>query len=83
MDGEAGEGLSRWDRDALEALRFNWGSAYLIGHGDERGWWAARRDRIGDLLTAPDPEKLLNEIAENYAMKPVSRELGAEEATLP
>jgi hypothetical protein len=35
------------DEAALEALRFGWGDAYLIGHDDERGYWAARRDKIG------------------------------------
>jgi hypothetical protein len=62
------------DEEALEALRFGWGDAYLIGHDDERGYWAARRDRIGGLLTAANPEELRQAITEDYAVKPVPRE---------
>jgi hypothetical protein len=62
------------DEAALEALRFGWGDAYLIGHDDERGYWAARRDKIGGLLTAGDPDELRNAITEDYAAKPVPRE---------
>lgn len=65
------------NEDVLEVLRFGWGDAYLIGHDDERGYWAARRDRIGGLLTASDPEELRNAINEDYAVKPVPRELAA------
>ena len=60
MTGNAGAGQSQgsslkpWEQDAHEALRFSWGDAYEIGHDDERGWWAARRDRIGASLTAAD-----------------------------
>jgi hypothetical protein len=59
------------DERALDALRFGWGDAYLIGHDDQRGWWAARRDRIGGLLTAADHDALRDAIAEDYALKPV------------
>ena len=41
MSGNAGTGQPRgglkpWEQDALEAVNFGWGDAYLIGH-DERG----------------------------------------------
>lgn len=62
------------EAQALETLRWDWDSAYMIGHDDERGWWAARRDKIGDLVVADDPDSLRREIAENYALKPVPRE---------
>ncbi len=71
---QAQGGLNPWDEAALEAVRFGWGDAYVIGY-DERGYWAARRDRIpAPLLTAPDPDGLRNAITEDYAVKPVPRE---------
>lgn len=78
-----GDGLRPPGEDALDALRFGWGGAYMIGHDDERGWWAGRRDRIGGLLTAPDADGLRGEIAADYALKPVPRDAGAEEAIVP
>jgi hypothetical protein len=63
------------DDDTLEALRWDWGEAYLIGHDDERGWWAARRDRIGSLLTGADPDALRGQIRADYALKRVPRDL--------
>jgi hypothetical protein len=71
------DGLRPRDASALEAIRFGWGEAYLIGHDDERGYWAARRDRIGGLLTAADPDELRQAIIEDYAVKPVPREPAA------
>ena len=64
-----------WDEAALETLRWNWGEAYFIGHDDENGWWAARRDRIGGLLTGADPAELEQAISADYMLKPVPREL--------
>jgi hypothetical protein len=61
------------DDDALETLRWNWGEAYLIGHDDERGWWAGRRDRIGSLLTEADADGLRAAIRADYALKRVPR----------
>jgi hypothetical protein len=46
------------------------GDAYLIGH-DERGYWAARRDRIGRLLMAADADELRRAISEDYALQSV------------
>ena len=63
-----------WEQDALEAVNFGWGDAYLIGHDDERGYWAARRDRIGGLLTAANADELRHAISEDYTLKPVPRE---------
>jgi hypothetical protein len=79
----AGEGLKPWDEAALEAIRFGWGEAYMIGHDDERGYWAGRRDGIGGLLTAETPDGLRRAITEDYGVNPVPRDAGAEEATLP
>lgn len=72
--GQDEEGLPPQEEESLEAIRFGWGDAYLIGHDDERGYWAARRDRIGGLLTAADPDALRDAISEDYAVKPVPRE---------
>jgi hypothetical protein len=82
MTGDAGAGqpqsrLEPWDEQALEALRLGWGEAYEIGYDDERGWWAARRDRIGGLFTAADPEALRDYVREDYGVKPVPRDLPA------
>jgi hypothetical protein len=77
--GQAEAGRPREEAEALDALRFGWGDAYLIGHDDERGWWAARRDKIGDLLTADAPDALRDAITENYAVKPVPREPAARD----
>jgi hypothetical protein len=63
----------RAEKDALDALEFDWGEAYMIGRDDERGWWAARRDRIGGLLTAPGAEELREAIRADYALEPVPR----------
>jgi hypothetical protein len=56
---------------ALEALRLDWGGAYLTGHDDERGWWAARRDRIGSLMTAGTPDELRQALADDNDVRPV------------
>jgi len=63
------------DKHALEALRWDWGDAYDIGHDDEHGWHARRRDGLGDLLTAPGADELYKVIADDYALKAVPRNL--------
>jgi hypothetical protein len=75
--GQAEAGRPAREEEALDALRFGWGDAYMIGHDDERGWWAARRDKIGDLLTADAPDALRDAISDDYAVKPVPREPAA------
>jgi len=77
MTGGAGalqpEGSRRHWEEALEAVRWDWDTAYIIGH-DEHGWHAGRRDKIGHLITAADPAEPRREIAEDYELKPVPRE---------
>jgi hypothetical protein len=68
------------DGQELEALRFGWGDAYLIDFGVVRGYWAARRDKIGGLLTAANPDELRQAITDDYAVKPVPREPAARGA---
>jgi hypothetical protein len=71
METGTGRGV---DGEALEALRFGWGDAYLIDYDAERGYWAARRDQIGGLLNGESPDDLRQAITEDYAVKPVPRE---------
>jgi hypothetical protein len=73
------------DKSALDALRWDWGDAYEIGLDDEHGWHAKRRDGLGGLLTAPGSDELYKAIADDYAFRPVPRDLpgaaGPHEAT--
>jgi len=64
-------------RTPLQELRLHWGDAYLIGRDDERGWWAARRDRIGAYVTAADAEDLWRKIRADYAAETVSHDFDA------
>jgi hypothetical protein len=61
------------ERAALEALRFNWGTAYEIGVDDGQ-WWYRRRDGLGGRQTATTPEDLRNMIVTDYGAFPVPRE---------
>lgn len=61
-------------RDALEALDWNWGDAYEIGR-DEDVWHARRRDGLGGVITAADPEELRNAIRDDYMIKAVPRDV--------
>ena len=63
------------DQDALKALEFGWGEAYEIGHDEERGHWARRRDGIGGDITAPGPDELWQAIRKDYDLKPVHRDV--------
>jgi hypothetical protein len=69
-----GNCLKPWEQDALEALRRDWDTAYRIGYDEEHGWYAARRDQIGALITTEDPDALRREIADDYVLMPVPRE---------
>lgn len=52
------EGIVTGDAaQALEALEMIYGDEFMIGC-DEKGWWAARRGKIGEFFRAPDPEML-------------------------
>lgn len=62
------------DDPALEALRFSWGEAYVLGP-DGDGYWALRRDGLGGKITAGDPDELRKAIREDYELKKVPRGL--------
>jgi hypothetical protein len=67
MGGERQAAAARTaEQDALEALRLHWGEHYLIGHNPEIGWWAARRNVTGHLITAQGPDELHAAMAEDY-----------------
>lgn len=55
--------------DQLDALRWNWGSAYEI-ETDGDTWKARRRDGMEGWITAPDPDTLRNAIVSDYTLKP-------------
>ena len=74
------DGAPAWEGKALEALQWDWDTAYMLGHDDGRGWWAARRDRIGGLLTAANPDELRQAITDDYAAQPVPREPAPRDA---
>jgi hypothetical protein len=63
------------DKQALASLRWGWGEAYRIGWDAKRGWWAHRRDEIGRDIIASDPDALWTAIVQDYALKPVPRDL--------
>lgn len=73
-DGTDQDELQPWYDEALKTLQWHWGAAYLIGHDDEHGWWAARRDQIGALLTGTGPDELWQAITADYMLRPVPRE---------
>jgi hypothetical protein len=54
------------DEQALDVLRLLWAEAYLIGHDDEHGWWAARRGVTGHILTANTPEELGQALGDDF-----------------
>jgi hypothetical protein len=68
---ETARGGAGHDEAGLDAVRFRWGPAYEVGHDDEHGYWAARRDSIGGLITSTDPAGLSAGIADDFAMRAV------------
>jgi hypothetical protein len=70
---------TRIDSD-LEALRFHWGDAYVIGFDDEKDWHAKRRDGMGGVLTGANPDELYKLIGEDYRLNPVPRRYTPDES---
>lgn len=59
-------------RRAREALELDYGDAYMIGHSEDHGWNAARRDEIGGYLAKDTPDELRAAMAEDLTVRPVS-----------
>ena len=72
--GRAGASRAEGSTDALDDLRFHWGSAYDIDL-DDGMWTAWRKDGRGGELADPLPEGLRLRIQADYAALPVPRDL--------
>jgi hypothetical protein len=59
--------------DELAALRWHWGSAYVVEHPRRSRWTAQRRD-THEVLRASSAGELLDLIRADYAQRPVSRD---------
>jgi hypothetical protein len=57
------------DDQELEALRFDWDEVYEIGVGLD-GFWARRRDAVGETMIHEDPGQLRRRIREDYGARP-------------
>ena len=55
---------------ALEALKHGWDDVYEFGVGPD-GYWARRRDGLGETLIDLDPGEVRRQVHEDYTMKPV------------
>jgi hypothetical protein len=71
------------DEQALAALRWGWGEAYRTGRDAARGWWAARRDGKGGHITTSDSAELWQAIVDDYALRPVPRDLSQRSGNQP
>ena len=67
----AGVGIDETTRNALDALRWNWGSAYEI-ETDCDTWRARRLDRLGGWMEAGSAEALRSQVVSDYMTKPVA-----------
>jgi hypothetical protein len=70
MDGLQETGGGKAAMNALDALRYDWGSAYEIEGADDE-WRARRLDGLGGWIEAENPSDLRNQIFSDYAIKPV------------
>lgn len=59
--------------NALEALRYDWGSAYEIVQ-DGGNWRARRLDGLGGWMHADSADALRTQIFSDYATKPVPQQ---------
>jgi hypothetical protein len=63
--------VTTWD-EPLNALKWHWGSAYVIAHPAADAWIAQRRDDHAT-LRAEDPAELRDKILGDYFANPVPR----------
>jgi hypothetical protein len=59
--------------NALEALRYDWGSAYEIERNGHE-WRARRLDGLGGWMDADSADDLRTQIFSDYALKPVRQQ---------
>ncbi|MGH3226136.1 MAG: hypothetical protein ACRDPY_46925, partial [Streptosporangiaceae bacterium] len=57
----------------LENLVHHWGTGYIFQCPQMGAWHAYRRDDM-TMITAPDPERLLELVRGNYLASPVPRQ---------
>ncbi|MGH3191457.1 MAG: hypothetical protein ACRDOL_30255 [Streptosporangiaceae bacterium] len=57
----------------LQELAHHWGGAYIFACPGMGAWHAYRRDDM-TMITAPDPERLLELVRGNYLASPVPRQ---------
>ena len=69
---------SDWD-EPLDALRWHWGSAYIINCPGAGRWIAERRD-THETLRADTPLGLRDKIIADYTANPVRRDLPGQPA---
>ena len=56
--------------EVLDALRHGWDASYEFG-ASLGGFWARRRDGLGEEIRAADPDELRRLVREDYSLKPV------------
>lgn len=67
---DRGDGMTEASEDqVLDALRHDWDGAYEVGVGLD-GYWARRRDGLGETLIDEDAGELRRMVSEDYAVYP-------------
>ena len=61
-------GLSQWEATALNRLTYHWGSCYDIRCSDGT-WSASHVDSPAAVMTADEPEELLEQIHGDYSRR--------------
>jgi hypothetical protein len=71
---QAASGTTAGDEQALAALQWGWGEAYVITR-DDNEYHAKRRDGLDGTITEETADALWAAIWEDYSLKPVPRDL--------
>lgn len=64
--------------NTLQAIRYDWGSAYEIEHDGDK-WRARRLDGLGGWMDADSADDLRTQIFSDYAIKPVRQQASKSE----
>ena len=62
------------EEQALEALRLDYGSDWVIGHSEQHGWYAASRDPVGAYRAEDTPDELRAAMAADCAPRAGERQ---------